>query len=46
MRGMNFLYINQIGNESKSLKIGSQAERVNTHCAMGKKKISKMPKAN
>ena len=46
MRGMNDLYINQIEKESKSLKIGSQAGRVNTHCAMDKQKLSKMPKAN
>ena len=46
MRGMNFLSINQLGKESNSLKIGSQAGRVNTHHTMDKQKLSKMPKDN
>ena len=37
MRFMNGLSINQLGKESNSLKIGSQAERVNTPCVMDKK---------
>ena len=43
---MNGLSINQLGNESNSLEIGSQAGRVNTHRAMDKQKLSKMPKDN
>ena len=43
---MNFLSINQLGKESNSLEIGSQAGRVNTHHAMDKKNLSKMPKTN
>ena len=43
---MSGLFINQLGKESKSLEIGSQAWRVNTHRAMDKQKLSKMPKAN
>ena len=46
MRVMNGLSINQLGKESNSLEIGSQAGRVNTHCAMEKQKLSKMPKDN
>ena len=46
MIGMNGLYINQLGKESNSLETGSQARRVNTHHAMDKQKLSKMPKAN
>ena len=44
--GVNGLSINQLGNESNSLEIGSQEGRVNTHYAMDKQKLSKMPKAN
>ena len=43
---MNGLSINELGKESNSLEIGSQAEWVNTHRAMDKQKFSKMPKAN
>ena len=43
---MDFLSINQLGKESNSLKIGSQAGRVNTHCAMDKQNLYKMPKGN
>ena len=39
---MNGLYINQLGKEFNSLKIASQARRVNTHHAMDKQKLSKM----
>ena len=46
MRGLNGISINQLGKESNSLEIGSQAGRVNTHCAIDKQKLSKMPKAN
>ena len=46
IRGVGGLSINQLGKESNSLKIGSQAGRVNTHRAMDKKKLSKIPKAN
>ena len=46
MIGVNGLSIKQIGKESNSLEIGSQAGRVNTHHALDKKKLSKMPKAN
>ena len=42
---MNGLSINQIGKESNSLEIGSQAGRVNTHRAMDKQKISKNSKS-
>ena len=41
---MNVLSINQLGKESNSLEIGSQAGRVNTHHAMDKNKLSKMKK--
>ena len=34
IRGLNGIYINQLGKESNSLKIGSQAGRVNTHHEM------------
>ena len=43
---MNDLSINKLVKESNSLEIGSQAGRVNTHHAMDKQKLSKMPKAN
>ena len=43
---MNVTFINQLGKESNSLKIGSQAGRMNTHRAMDKQKLSKMSKAN
>ena len=43
---LNGLSINQLEKESNSLKSGSQAVRVNTHRAMDKEKLSKMPKAN
>ena len=46
MRIMNGLFVNQLGKESNSLEIGSQAGRVNTHRAMDKQKLSKIPKAN
>ena len=46
MRGMNGLSINQLGKESNSLEIGSQAGRVNTHHAMDKQNLSKMSKEN
>ena len=46
MRGLNSLSINQLGNESNSLEIGSQAWTVNTHHAMDKQILSKIPKAN
>ena len=46
MIGLNGLSINQLGKESNFLKIGSQTLRVNTHRAMEKQKISKIPKAN
>ena len=46
MRFLNGLSINQLGKESNSLEIGSQAGRVNTHRAMDKKKLFKIPKAN
>ena len=46
MRGLDGLAINQFGKESNSFKIGSLARRVNTHRAMDKQKISKMPKEN
>ena len=40
-------YIKQLGKESNSLEIGSQAGRVNiTHSAMDKQNLSKIPKAN
>ena len=43
---MNGLSINQLVNKSNSLKIGSQAGRVNTHRAMDKQNISKIQKEN
>ena len=43
---LNGISINQLGKESNSLEIGSQAGRVNTHRAMDKKKLSKIPSAN
>ena len=43
---MNGLSINQLGKESNSLEIGLQVGRVNTHRAMDKKNISKIPKNN
>ena len=43
MRGFNFLSINQLGKESNSPEIGSQEGRVNTHLAMDKQKLSKIP---
>ena len=43
---MNGLSINQLGKESNSLEIGSQAGRVNTRRAMDKQKLSKIPKDN
>ena len=46
MIGLNGLSINQLGKESNSLEIGSQAGRVNTHRAMDKQKLSKMTKNN
>ena len=46
MRVLNDLLFNQLGNESNSLEIGSQAGRVNTRRAMDKQKLSKMSKAN
>ena len=46
MRVVCILSINQIGKESNSLEIGSQAGRVNTHRVMDKQELSKMPKAN
>ena len=36
----------QLGKESNSLEIGSQEGRVNTHCAMDKQNLSKIPMAN
>ena len=44
LRGINGLSINQLGKESNSLKIGLHAGRVNTHHAMDKQKLSKIPK--
>ena len=44
MKGHNGISINQLGKESNSLEIGSQARRVNTHHTMDKKKHSKIPK--
>ena len=44
MIGLNGLSINQLGKESNSLEIGSQARRVNTHRAIDKQKLSKIPK--
>ena len=44
MISLNGLSINQLGKESNSLEIGSQVGRVNTHRAMDKQKLSKMPK--
>ena len=41
---MNGLSINQLGNQSNSLEIGSQEGRVNTHRAMDKQKLSKNAK--
>jgi len=46
MRVINGLSINQLVKESSSLEIGSQEARVNTHRAMDKKNLSKIPKAN
>ena len=46
MRSLNGLSINHLGKESNSLEIGSQAGRVNTHNAMDKQNLSKIPKAN
>ena len=46
MRGLGGLPINQLGKEPNSLEIGSQAGRVNTHRAMDKQRLSKMPKDN
>ena len=46
MRDINGFSINQLGKESNSLEIGSQAGRVNTHHAMDKQNLSKMQKAN
>ena len=46
MIGLNGLSINQLGKESNSLEIGSQAGKVNTHRAMDKQTLSKMPEAN
>ena len=43
---MNGLSLNQLGKESNSLEIGSQAGRVNTHRAMDKQKFSKMKNGN
>ena len=43
---MNGISIKQLGKESNSLEIGSQAGRVNIHRAMNKQKLSKIPKAN
>ena len=40
------LSINQLGKESNSLEIGSKVGRVNTHQAMDKQKLSKIPKAH
>ena len=45
MRSFNGLSINQLWKESNSLKIDSQAGRVNTHRAMDKQNLSKIPKA-
>ena len=45
-RGLGGLSINQHGKESNSLEIGSQAGRVNTHLAIDKQEIYKMPKEN
>ena len=42
----NGVSINQLGKESNSLEIGSQVGSVNTQCAMDKKNLSKMTKAN
>ena len=44
VRVLNGLSINQLGKESNSLEIGSQGGRVNTHHAMDKENLSKMPK--
>ena len=46
MIGLGGLSINQIGKESNSLEIGSQAGTMDTHSAMDKQKLSKIPKAN
>ena len=43
---MDGLSDNHFGKESNSLEIDSLAGRVNTHRAMDKKEISKMPKEN
>ena len=43
---INGISIHQLGNEFNSLEIESQTRRVNTHNAMDKQKISKMPKGN
>ena len=42
MISLNLFSINQLGKESNSLEIGSQAGRVNTDRAMDKKNISKI----
>ena len=46
MIALDGLSINQLGKEFNSLEIGSQVGRVNTHHAMDKQNLSKMPKAN
>ena len=46
IRALNVLSINQLGKESNSFEIGSEAGRVNTHHAMDNQKLSKMPKNN
>ena len=43
---LNGLSINQLGKDSNSLEIGSQAGRLNTHYVMDKKYLSKIQKAN
>ena len=46
MRVLNDLSIIELGKESNSLEIDSQEGRVNTHRAMDKKNLYKMPKSN
>ena len=44
MRCLNGLSISQLGKESNSLEIGSQAGRVNTRRAIDKQKLSNFAK--
>ena len=46
MRDLNGLSINQLVKESNSLEIGLQVGRVNTHYAMDKQNLSKIPNTN